>query len=134
MRPAVATASTAFSRYQTDLAANAILIAAERHRKKTGKWPDSVAAIDRAILPTAPPDPFTGASFRMEHHDGQLFVYSLGPNGRDEHGAYSPRTWMSGVDDDAGAQLWDVSERGRKAPPEPDIDDELDDVLKNGIR
>ncbi len=134
LAPAVATASTAFSRYQTDLAANAILIAAERHRKKTGKWPESVAAIDRTLLRNPPADPFTGASFRLEHHDGQLFVYSLGPNGMDEHGAYSHRTWMSGLDDDAGAQLWDVTERGRKVPPEPDIDDELNDVLKNGIR
>ena len=125
LAPAVATASSAFARYQTDLAANVILVAAERHRKKTGKWPESVAAIDRSILPSAPADPFTGASFRMEHRDGQLFVYSLGPNGMDEHGAYSPRTWMSGVDDDAGAQLWDVSERRRKAAPEPENDGQL---------
>ena len=134
LAPAVATASSAFTRYQTDLAANAILVAAERHRKKTGKWPESVAAIDRAILPSAPADPFTGASFRMEHRDGQLFVYSLGPNRTDEHGAYSPRTWMQGLEDDAGARLWDVTERGRKAAPKPDIDEELNDALKNGIR
>ncbi len=134
LAPAVATASSAFSRYQTDLAASAILVAAERHRRKTGHWPDSVAAIDKTILPRAPADPFTGKSFRMEHHDAQRFVYSIGPNGTDEHGAYDPRTWTQGQNDDVGAHLWDVSERGRKAAPKPDIDEELNDVLKNGIR
>jgi hypothetical protein len=119
LAPAVATASSAFSRYQTDLAANAILVAAERHRKKTGQWPESVAAIDRTILRNPPADPFTGESFRMEHHDGQLFVYSIGPNGTDEHGTYDPKRWMRGEADDAGAKAWDLSERGRKALAEP---------------
>jgi hypothetical protein len=122
LAPAVVTASSAFSRYQTDLAASAILVAAERHRRKAGHWPESVAAIDKTILPSAPADPFTGKSFRMEHHDGQLFVYSIGPNGVDEAGAYDPRTWMLGQEDDVGAQLWDVSQRGRTAAPEPEID------------
>ncbi len=61
----------------------------------------------------------------MEHHDDQLFVHSIGPNGIDEHGAYNLRTWLLGMEDDVGAQLWDVSQRGRKAAPESESD--LDD-------
>jgi hypothetical protein len=124
LSPAVATASSAFSRYHTDLAANAILVAAERHRRKTGQWPASVAAIDRTIIPSAPADPYSGESFRMEHRDGRLFVYSVGPNGVDEHGEYEPRRWMSGEGDDAGAQAWDVPLRRREAPAEPKADEQ----------
>ncbi len=40
--------------------------------------------------------PFTGQPFRMEHRDGRLFIYSLGPNLRDEHGAYDPKKWATG--------------------------------------
>ena len=122
LMPAVSRASSAFSRYQTDLAANAILVAAERHRRKTGKWPVTVAAIDRTILPSAPVDPFTGESFRMEHRDGEIVIYSIGPNGEDEHGAYEPNRWMRGGPDDAGARAWDVSRRGRPPPREVETD------------
>ena len=115
LTPAVASASQAFWRYQTDLAANAILLAAERHRKKTGKWPESVAAIERGILPVAPVDPFSGGSFQMEHRDGQFLVFSIGPNGENEHGDYDPKLWMRGGPDDAGAGAWDVSLR--REPP-----------------
>ncbi len=115
LSPAVATASSGLFRYQTDLAGNAVLVAAERHRRKTGKWPTAVAAIDPTILPSAPVDPFSGESFRMEHRDGQLFVYSIGPNGQDEHGAYEPKRWMEGGPDDAGGRGWDVSLRGQPA-------------------
>ena len=53
MVPHVPTAADAFSRYQTVLEGHAILLAAERHRLKTGKWPTSVEGIDRGILRTA---------------------------------------------------------------------------------
>ncbi len=62
------------SHFDSGLRATAILLAAERHRRKTGAWPASIAAIDREILPAAPIDVFSGQTFRMEHRDGQLFV------------------------------------------------------------
>jgi hypothetical protein len=123
LAPAVAAASPAFSRYRTDLAANAILVAAERHRRKTGRWPATVAAIDRSILTDAPVDPFTGESFRMEHRDGEIVIYSIGPNRQDEHGAYEPKRWMRGGPDDAGGRAWDISRRGRPAPREVETDE-----------
>jgi hypothetical protein len=52
----------------------------------------------------------------MEHADGQLRVYSVEPNGEDNHGAYNVRKLYSGgPEDDVGASLWDVSRRGE--PP-----------------
>jgi hypothetical protein len=109
-------AGSAFIRYQADLGATAILIAAERHRRKTGNWPASISAIDRDILPNAPLDPFTGGAFHMERHDGQLVIYSVGLNLEDEHGKEAKRGNPAGPDD-ISARAWDVSLRGRKQQP-----------------
>ena len=51
MTPHVSAGASAFSRYQTELGAHAILVAAERHRRKTGDWPTTIASIDHGILP-----------------------------------------------------------------------------------
>jgi hypothetical protein len=115
LSPATASASVAHSRYHADLAATAILLAAERHRRRTGDWPASVAAIDRQILPDPPVDPFSGQPFRLERRDGQLLIHSIGPNLKDEHGAYDVRRWMRGGPDDVGVRAWDV--RLRRQPP-----------------
>ncbi len=115
--PAASAASTAFIQSQCELGATAILIAAERHRRKTGKWPASIAAIDRDILPIAPIDAFSGQPFRMEYHDGKLVIYSIGANGKDEHGAFDQRRSMFSGPDDLGAAAWDVSLRRRQPDP-----------------
>ena len=109
--PATSAANSAFMRVQGELGATAILIAAERHRRRTGKWPDSIKAIDPSILPGPPVDPYTGEPFHLEHHDGQLFIYSFGPNGQDEHGVYDLKQWPKGKLDDVGARAWDVNLR-----------------------
>ncbi len=113
LSPAISSSNAAFSRSQCELGAFVILLAAERQRKRTGAWPASAAAIDRGILPIEPVDPFSGAPFRMVHVDGRLRVYSIGPNRKDDNGAYDPKRWPKG-DDDVGAQVWDVSLRAKK--------------------
>jgi hypothetical protein len=113
MMPAMSSASNAHSRLQSELGATIIVLAAERHRRKTGDWPASIAAIDRAILPNPPSDPFSGQAFRMEHRDGQLLIYSIGPNRRDEHGAYDPKQWAKKMLDDHGSSAWDKGLRGK---------------------
>jgi hypothetical protein len=115
MMPAITSSTSAFPRYDAELGATAILLAAERHRRRTGAWPASIAEIDEEILPDPPLDPFTGQPFRMEHRDGRLFIHSIGPNGRDEHGAYEPRKWSTGGPDDVGAIGWDVDLRRQPA-------------------
>src|SRR5262249_20640539 len=52
MMPALSRASDALSRYAGELGSTAILIAAERHRVKTGTWPQTIDAIDSSILPS----------------------------------------------------------------------------------
>jgi hypothetical protein len=117
--PATSTASLAFARAQCDLGATVILVAAERHRLKTGKWPASISAIDRTILPSAPLDTFSGQPLGLEHHEGKFVVYSIGPNLRDEHGKFDQRLWMQGGPDDVAAAAWDVPLRGR-SPDRPE--------------
>ena len=93
----------------------AILIAAERQRHRTGRWPASIAEIEPSILSEAPMDPFSGKPFRVEHRNGQFFVYSIGPNGKDEHGEYDPKQWLKSGPDDVGAKAWDLNLR--RQPP-----------------
>lgn len=112
--PALSTGAMACLRYRAELGAMAILLAAERHRQRTGAWPESVAAIDASILSDPPLDPFTGQPYQVEHRDSRLFVYSIGPNLRDEHGDYNVRKWGTKFadQDDVGAIGWDVKMRG----------------------
>jgi hypothetical protein len=99
------------SRHEAELGATEILLAAERHRRKTGAWPASVEDISPEILPDPPTDPFSGQPFRMEHRDGRLVVYSIGPNRLDEHGALDLNRWGKHRLDDPGAVGWDVNLR-----------------------
>jgi hypothetical protein len=114
--PAMGVADTAVTRYEAALGASVILLAAERHRRKTGAWPESAAAIDRAFLAEEPLDPYSGEPFRVERRDGRFLVYSVGPNLKDEHGAYDPKKWRDEVEDDVGTGAWDPALRGRPLP------------------
>jgi hypothetical protein len=115
--PAVTASASHDFRYRCQLGSFAILLAAERHRLKTGDWPNSIAAIDPSLLPVAPVDPFTGQTFRMERRDGQLFIYSVGPNGKDEHGAVAPGQLAKEGPDDYGTGAWDVALRRQMPAP-----------------
>jgi hypothetical protein len=116
MMPALISSSSACSRWEADLGATAILLAAERHRLETGAWPESIAAIDREILPDPLIDPFSGEDYRMEHREGRIFIYSIGSNRLDEHGAYDPKKATTGIADDVGAIGWDPNLRRQPAP------------------
>jgi hypothetical protein len=117
MMPALSSFSSSDSRHQSELGATAILVAAERQRRKTGKWPAKITAIDPSILANPPADPFSGQAYHLEYRDGQLLIYSVGPNGSDEHGACEPKRWTSGGPDDFGTRAWDVAKRRLPARP-----------------
>jgi hypothetical protein len=116
--PAVSAARSAFYRYQGELSATILLLAAERHRRKTGEWPLTLAAIDPAILRKPPVDPFSGQPFLMKHAEGRFIIYSIGPDHKDEGGTYDPKKWDKGGSDDVGAIGWDVEKRKQPAKPE----------------
>ena len=101
-------AAQAHLRHQSEFGAFVVLLASERHRQKTGHWPESDSEIDPALLPDPPLDPFSGQPFRIEHRDGQFLVYSVGPNGQDEHGSYELRKYhQTKRNDDFGVRAWD---------------------------
>ena len=115
------------TRSRAELGAFAILLDAERHRQKTGEWPADVDAIDPAILPEPPADPYSGSSYLIEHIDGQFNVYSIGSNGVDDHGRFDPRLWNHGGADDVGASAFDVNLRNQ--PPIPPSEVEKADTM-----
>jgi hypothetical protein len=53
----------------------------------------------------------------MEHRDGRLIIYSLGPDLKDQHGAYDPKRWMKGGPDDVGTTGWDKDQRRQASHP-----------------
>jgi hypothetical protein len=112
--PALTAAYNANSRFQAELGTSILLIAAERQRRKTGNWPRSLESIDRSILPDAPLDPCTGKPFLMKQTDGQLVIYSLGANLKDDAGVYDPKSMDGG--DDVNAIGWDLDRRRQPAP------------------
>jgi hypothetical protein len=118
--PATSSASQAFNRSQGQLGAMSILIAAERQRRHTGKWPVSIKEIDSSLLASAPVDPFTGKPFHLEYRNGRLTIYSFGPNGADDHGEFDRKRWTNGGPDDVGARGWDVHLRRQSVDQEDD--------------
>ena len=118
MMPALGSASQSHSRYRAELGAMAILLAAERYRRRRGAWPASVADIDPAILRAPPMDPFTGQPYPVLRDGGRYVVHSIGPNLVDEGGAYEARRWPTGGHDDVGAVGWDPALRHRPAAVE----------------
>ncbi|WP_337173374.1 hypothetical protein [Paludisphaera sp.] len=118
MMPAASRAIDAEKRIRAVFGSLIILIAAERQRQATGKWPASVADIDPDILPDPPLDPYTGEPYRMHHADGLLKIHTLGPNKRDEGGAYDFAKWRHKEKlgrDDVGTYAHDPERRGRPA-------------------
>ena len=116
MMPSMETAERSMTCYQADLACTVVLLAAERQRRRSGDWPTSIEAIDFAILPEAPKDPFTGEPLLLGRVDDEFLVYSVGPNLDDEEGRYDPKRASQGFDDDPGTRAWDVAQRRRREP------------------
>ena len=83
-------------------------------RRATGRNP--LRRSTRKSCRDPPVDPFSGQAYRMEHRDGQLFVYSIGPNRTDEHGAYDAKRYHQGGPDDVVPSRGTYSLR-RQQPP-----------------
>ncbi|WP_435015296.1 hypothetical protein TA3x_002835 [Tundrisphaera sp. TA3] len=116
LMPAVDASESAALRNQAQMGTLANLLAAERHRLRHGEWPESLAAIDREILPIPPLDPYTGKPFLLNRSDGRFIVHSIGPNLVDEDGAYEPKRSLRGGPDDIGSMAWDLPLRRQAAP------------------
>jgi len=65
-------------------------IAAQRFRLKNGPWPAQLADLVPGFLPAVPTDPFDGQPLRMLSRDGELLIYSVGKDEKDDFAANPP--------------------------------------------
>lgn len=101
---------TAFKAEARHAAARA-LVAATRQRLAGGTTPESLDAIDREWLPAVPADPYTGTTLtdreplRSRSGDGELVVWSVGPDGEDDGGPVPVGVEAVEGHDDIGLRL-----------------------------
>jgi hypothetical protein len=87
------------------------IIAAERHRRKTGHFPSTLEELVPAFLAKVPLDPFDGQPLRMRRIEDRLVIYSVSLNEKDDGGKLDAEHWQ---DADWGLRLWDVAQRRRQ--------------------
>lgn len=79
-------------------------IACERHRMKRGNWPRE--------LDDAPSDPFTGKPMIYRQRESGIAIYSVGPDGEDNGGAFESKLKPK-AGHDVGFELLDPDRRGK---------------------
>jgi hypothetical protein len=114
--PAVSKVAFSGRRTQAWLRCAAVALAAERYRQKYGHWPERLTDLAPEFLGAVPADPFDGRPLRYRRDKEGVVVYSVGPDGKDDGGAFDTlNTHKDGTD--LGFRLWDVARR-RQAPRE----------------
>ncbi len=112
--PSVGGIGWASLRHKALLGTLAVMLACERHRLRHGSFPNSTDAIDRAILPSPPIDPFSGRPIIVKPLDGGLVIYSVGKDRTDDGGTLFNRN-PEKPHTDLGHRLFAVKDRAR--PP-----------------
>jgi hypothetical protein len=110
-------------RSRGDLLAAAAAIACERYRQRTGRWPDTLDAIPKDLLPAVPIDPFTGTPLRFLRLEDGILVYTVGPDETDDGGAVAEDPESGRKQTDFGLRLWDPARRRQPAPPPGPMED-----------
>jgi hypothetical protein len=120
LAPAVDKVAQACQRDHALLRSAIVAVAAERFRRRNGRWPAAIDEVVQAgLIKAVPRDPFDGKPLRFKRTADGLIVYAIGPDGTDDGGALvrgtqPPTGW------DVGFQLWDVAaRRGPPPPPKP---------------
>lgn len=77
-------------------------LASKIYRNKTGHYPENLEALVPSILPELPIDPFTGKPLVLKMENGELLIYSLGSNQKDDggRGTYMITQMVMEKDDD----------------------------------
>jgi hypothetical protein len=111
MMPTVAGLRQTYTRWQARFRTTIVAIAAERYRRKQGRWPQKLEELIPAELAEVPTDPYDGKPLRLKQLPDGFIVYSVGFNGIDDGGAV---TSIVGKTADTGFRLWDANQRGKK--------------------
>ncbi len=110
------TGINAHLRLQANLPCAIAALAAERHRVRHGRWPESLDALVQAgLLRAVPLDPFAGQPLRLKRGPDGLVIYSVGADRADDGGVIN-RSGDASAGTDLGFRLWDVGARRRPAP------------------
>jgi hypothetical protein len=117
--PAFQKVREASFRHQAGLRALLVVLAAERFRRDTGRWPNALAELTPRYLPAVPTDPYDGQPLRLKRTPDGLVAYTVGPDRRDDGGAINRQKPVD-PGTDFGYRLWDVAKRRQPPlPPKP---------------
>jgi hypothetical protein len=92
-------------------------VAAERYRRRQGRWPDSLEALVPGQLARVPADPYDGRPLRYRRHAEGVVVYAVGPDRQDNGGTLDDKN-PGRAGTDVGFRLWEVSRRRQRPPRE----------------
>ncbi len=126
LSPRGSAASRRFREGRAELRCAIAALAAERYRRRQGRWPERLDELTPDLLEKVPADPFTGAPLRLRRLADGLVIYSVGDDGQDDGGDVDdgPNVGKSGKD--VGFRLWDVGRR-RQEPPRAEPHDPEED-------
>ncbi len=112
MWPAMASLIDSILRNQAFLATTEVFLAAERYRIATGKWPGSIDELSPKYLQAIPRDPYNGGPLGYRIDSDRLIVHTVGPDLRDNGGAYERTYYKTKGPDDIGITGWLPRSRG----------------------
>jgi len=113
---------TAWLRVKTRLRCAAIALAVERFRLANNRWPEKLSDLSPAMLSEIPVDPFNGEPLRYARVKDGVVVYSVGPDGENNSGAFDPKKSSHDPGQDIVFRLYDLDQRGLPPLPIPKVD------------
>jgi ABC-type Na+ efflux pump permease subunit len=109
-----------FRRGRAELRCAVVALAAERFRRRHGRWPGRLDELTPDFLERVPADPFGGAPLRYKKLADGVVIYSVGPDERDDGGDVRSAANTERTGKDLGFRLWDVSRRRQEPTPAGD--------------
>lgn len=115
LMPAISKMQEADTRTVAGLYAARVAIACERHRARTGAYPEKLNELPKDLLSEVPTDPFSGKPILYKKLDDGAVAYSVGGDGVDNVAVkLNPRTEKG---NDQGFRLWTPEHRRKPAVP-----------------
>jgi len=95
------------------------------YHERTGQFPASLSKVERSVGWALPKDPFTGSDLVYQPRGNGYLLYSLGMNGRDDHGQNAEdrahRTSSPNARDDHEQNADDPARRAASREAQDDI-------------
>jgi hypothetical protein len=114
---------SAWLRVKTRLRCAAVALAVERFRLANNRWPEKLSDLPPAMLNEVPIDPFDGKPLRYTRVKDGVVVYSVGPDGGNDSGAFDPKKSAYEPGQDIVFRLYDLDQRGLPPLPVPKVED-----------